>query len=238
MVIYKITNKLNNKVYIGQTQKPFEDRIRQHVQEAQRGGGYYIHAAIRKYGWENFTAEVIAETNNLDTLNELEIFYIQKYNSDQIGYNLAPGGYSNCMSSDKVKCHHDAIMRSPEVRAKISATMKARIAEKGGISDDHRKHVSEGLKQFYASGKRPNYKQPQHLSPAHYKALNDAKNKAVYCIDESEQIVAEFTRVKDAARWWYDQGYVVKDVNQLCDKIKESHKKNKFIRGLKWIYRV
>lgn len=238
MVIYKITNKINGKIYIGQTQRNFEQRILEHVREANRGEGYYLHCAIRKYGWDNFEAEIIAETENIDTLNELEQFYIRKYRSDSIGYNLAPGGYSNCMSSDEVKAHHDKVMRSPEVRAKISASMKARIAADGGVSEEHRRKVSEGLRRFYASGKKPNYKQPQHLSPEHYRALNDAKNKAVYCIDSCNNVVAEFRRVKDAADWWYHQGYIVKDVNQLCDRIKESSKKDKYIRGLKWIYRV
>lgn len=237
MVIYRITNLINNKVYIGQTQRPFEQRILEHKQCADRGDGYYIHCAIRKYGWENFKAEIIVETTNVDTLNELEQYYIKKYNSDVVGYNLAPGGYSNCMASSKVKEHHDKVMRSPEVRAKISKSMKERIAVHG-VSDEHRKRVSEGLKRFYAEGKKPNYRQPQHLTPEHYKALNDAKNKSVYCIDESGEIVAEFKRVKDAAQWWYNQGYIVKSADQLCDKIKESSKQDKYIRGLKWIYRV
>lgn len=238
MVIYKITNTVNNKVYIGQTQRTLETRVREHLQASETGEGFYLHSAIRKYGWDKFTVEVIAETDNIEILNELEKFYISKYNSNHIGYNLAPGGYTNCMSSDKVKAYHDRVMRSPEVRAKISATMKDRIAKSGGFSAEHRQHVSEGLKRFYAEGKRPNYKNPQHLTPEHYKALNDAKNKAVYCIDESNNIIAEFSRVKDAAEWWYNQGYIVKDANQLCDKIKQSYKQDKFIRGLKWIYRV
>ena len=133
---------------------------------------------------------------------------------------------------------HNENLRSPEVRAKISASMKSRIAANGGVSEEHKRKISEGLRKFYSSGKKPNYKQPQHLSPEHYKALNDAKNKAVYCIDNCNNVVAEFTRVKDAANWWYNQGYIVKDVNQLCDKIKESSKKDRYIRGLKWIYRV
>lgn len=237
MVIYKITNKLNGKVYIGQTQRPLESRIREHKQSADLGQGYYIHSAIRKYGWENFEVETIAQTNDIEILNELEQFFIHRYNSDVDGYNLAPGGYSNCMDSERVKDHHDSVMRSPEVRAKISASMKARIA-RDGVSDEHKKHVSEGLKKFYADGKRPNYKEPKHLTTEHYKALNDAKNKSVYCINENGEVVAEFDRVKDAAIWWFDQGYKVKHYDQLCDKIKESYKFNKFIKGLKWIYRV
>ena len=79
----------------------------------------------------------------------------------------------------------------------------------------------------------------QDKSKEHFKALNDSKNKSVYCVDESGQLVEEFDRVKDAAAWWWHNGYSnVKDSEQLSTKIKESAKSNKYIRGLKWIYRV
>lgn len=237
MLIYKITNKINNKVYIGQTSRTLAVRIREHQIAAERSDGFYLHNAIKKYGWENFEVCVLAETDDRDALNMLERYYIQKFNSDVKGYNLAPGGHVNCMDSPKVKEHHDSVMRSQAVREKISATMRKRI-EEHGISEEHRKHVSEGLKRFYAEGGRPRYVKPFKLSPEHYKALNDAKNKAVYCIDEAGQVIAEFSRVKDAAKWWYDRGYVVKDVNQLCDAIRQSYKHDKYVRGLKWIYRV
>ena len=64
------------------------------------------------------------------------------------------------------------------------------------------------------------------------------KNKSVYCINESNEVVAKFDRVKDAAIWWMSTGYKVKHYDQLCDKIKESSKQNRFIKGLKWFYCV
>ena len=66
----------------------------------------------------------------------------------------------------------------------------------------------------------------------------DSKNKSVYCIDENGEMIKEFERVKDAAQWWYDQGYIVKDATQLSDRIKQSYKEDKYIRGIKGIYRV
>ena len=51
-------------------------------------------------------------------------------------------------------------------------------------------------------------------------------------------MIAEFERVKDAAQWWYEQGYIVKDVSQLCDRIKQSYREDKYIKGIKWVYRV
>lgn len=238
MIIYKFTNIINGKVYIGQTSKTLDERIKGHLSKVKGGSTTHIHNAIRKYGWNNFRAEIIDDTADCeDELDRLEKYYIAQYDSINVGYNLAPGGEDNCMDSDKVKQKHDFIMRTPEVRSKISASMKKRIAEHG-ISEEHRKHVSEGLRRFYDSGKRPNYKHPQHLSPEHYKALNDAKNKSVYCVDLDGNVVAEFKRVKDAADWWYNQGYIVSLKRTICATIKKSYEQDRYIRGLKWIYRV
>ena len=44
--------------------------------------------------------------------------------------------------------------------------------------------------------------------------------------------------MKEAACWWYDQGYVVKDKYQLANRIKDSQKNNRFIKGLKWFYKL
>ena len=120
MLIYKITNTVNGKVYIGQTVRSLDVRFQEHLRCADNGDGYYLHAAIRKYGKDNFEISTIAETDDPDILNELEIYYIRKFHSDVSGYNLAPGGHINCMACTSIKEHHDAIMRSDEVRKKIS----------------------------------------------------------------------------------------------------------------------
>ena len=91
--IYKITNKLNNKVYIGQTiQKPIE-RFYQHC--AKKCDKYIlnmvIHKAIFKYGKDNFTFEVIEEVPKYQ-LNEREKYWIKYYNSSTDGYNSTKGG--------------------------------------------------------------------------------------------------------------------------------------------------
>ena len=238
MVIYKITNQLNNKVYIGQTRRSLEQRLKEHKNDAYSGRGFYIQNAIKQYGWENFTVEVVAVTDNIDTLNELEHYYIQKYQSDVYGYNLAPGGYSNTMDSPKVKAKHDAIMRSEDVRTRISNTLKKKISE-SGRKEEYVSNLQKGFQNYLKSAKFKEDCKNRHLSPEHLRALNDAKNKAVYCIDVDGNKVAEFPKVKDAADWWYLNGYdTVKSSQQLNDKIKESSKFDKYIRGLKWVYCV
>lgn len=242
MLIYIITNDVNDKVYIGQTTKTLEERIQGHRNSMVTGVTTHIYNAMRKYGWDKFHFRQIATAETQEDLDYLEQYYISKYDSVRNDYNMAFGGSTNTMDSPVVKAKHDAKMRSPEVRKQISESMKASYAERGGPTSEHRKHLSESRKALYASEKgesiKQKFRQSFKLSPEHFKALNDAKNKSVYCIDQSGQLVAEFSRVKDAAQWWYDQGYKVKDITQLSDKIRESYKQDRYIKGLKWIYRV
>ena len=90
--IYKITNKVNGKLYIGQTIYPLSYRYTNHLSDARNGRGYAMASAIRKYGEKNFKIELIEECDE-DQLNDLEIKYIKKYNSvTPNGYNLTHGG--------------------------------------------------------------------------------------------------------------------------------------------------
>lgn len=95
-IIYKITNKLNGKSYIGQTvQKPIL-RWRAHC---SRNTDSAIHLAINKYGKENFTFDVICSANSIEDLNALEIDFIRNLNTfAPNGYNLDEGG-RNCLKS-------------------------------------------------------------------------------------------------------------------------------------------
>ena len=95
MYIYKITNKINNKIYIGQVyNKSIYDRFNRHIKEASSNSKSYVDRAINKYGSENFICELIDTANSLQELNQKEIYWINYYNSTNknIGYNLTPGG--------------------------------------------------------------------------------------------------------------------------------------------------
>ena len=89
--IYKITNKVNGKSYIGQTRYTIEFRWRQHIHKKDNT---YFHNAIKKYGVDNFIVEKL-EKCNIEDLNEREIYYIAKYNTFKDGYNLTIGGDGN-----------------------------------------------------------------------------------------------------------------------------------------------
>lgn len=98
--IYKFTNKINGHCYIGQTNN-LQKRYNGHKSESfnPKVSGYWLplHCAIRKYGIDNFTYEVIeeiADGESQDFVNEREKYFIQYYHSlkDENGYNVTLGG--------------------------------------------------------------------------------------------------------------------------------------------------
>ena len=91
--IYKITNKVNGKSYIGQTVQSVKERFYQHCATkcSQAILNMVIHKAITKYGKSNFTIEVIEEVESAN-LNDRERYWIRYYDSYNNGYNSTEGG--------------------------------------------------------------------------------------------------------------------------------------------------
>lgn len=91
--IYKITNKINGKSYIGQTTQNVKERFYQHCATkcSQAILNMVIHKAINKYGKSNFTIEVIEEVESTN-LNDRERYWIRYYDSYNNGYNSTEGG--------------------------------------------------------------------------------------------------------------------------------------------------
>lgn len=86
--VYLHTNKINGKYYVGITSKSVNERW-------QNGHGYcgqIFYRAIKKYGWNNFEHEIIAEHLTKDEASEMEKALISKLNSTKNGYNISPGG--------------------------------------------------------------------------------------------------------------------------------------------------
>ena len=93
--IYKVTNKINGKCYIGQTVKAVEKRYKRHIVDSKKDN-YCFHRALRKYGIENFEIEIIEDNIPLLNLDEREIYWISYFDSYYMnnGYNMTYGGDS------------------------------------------------------------------------------------------------------------------------------------------------
>lgn len=121
--IYKITNKINDKVYIGQTMSSIEVRWRTHKSSWQ--GHRHCQAlydAFDKYGIENFSIELIEECN-LEDINEREQYWIKQYDSYNKGYNLTLGGDGSVkLDYPLIYSLWDAGLTTTQIAEKIGST--------------------------------------------------------------------------------------------------------------------
>lgn len=93
MIIYKVTNLLNGKVYIGQTRRSLEARWAQHCRDVQsKISCFELQKAIKEFGADNFSIEQIDSAESKSEADEKEVFWIKFYNSVNEGYNTSPGG--------------------------------------------------------------------------------------------------------------------------------------------------
>jgi group I intron endonuclease len=142
-IIYKITNLNNQKSYIGQTRYTLDHRWYGHISDAKRLD-YAFSRAIRKYGPESFTREIIEECDNL---NEREIFWIDYYQTtnSNIGYNSTEGGDLNPTIYPEIR---KKISFSQKQRWEVmSDEMKRRISRTGfKFSEESKKEMSESRK--------------------------------------------------------------------------------------------
>ena len=143
--IYKTTNLVNGKIYVGKHRAPQLD-------ESYLGSGIHLSNAVNYYGRENFIVEMIDTATSLAELNDKEKFYIQELNArdPSIGYNIACGGDGG---QEGLTYKH-----TEEAKQKIRDSWKTRshtlsVEERAKISsgyanmpEDKKKERSEKLK--------------------------------------------------------------------------------------------
>jgi len=125
-IIYKATNLINGKIYIGQTIKSLNKRISEHKNTAKRNEGTRFHVAIRKYGFEKFTWEIICNVFSRESMIIIEHYYINLFRSYEFDF-----GYNSTMGDNSP---------TPEIRERLSKilTGKKRTSEtRKRISDNH-----------------------------------------------------------------------------------------------------
>lgn len=159
--IYKIINKINGKIYVGQSVDIVE-RWKQHgykaFNEKEKGYKSAIHAAFRKYGIENFELMILEECS-VNELDEKERYWIQELNTlTPNGYNILPGGQKyritktcticgtaldpNNKTGLCIKCYHKDIRKNIPNQEELSETLFnykgnfTKVGEHYGVSDN------------------------------------------------------------------------------------------------------
>lgn len=150
--VYKITNSINGKVYIGQSIS-IQTRWKEHVNSLRRGDSHctLLQRAWDKYKEENFSFEIL-ELCSEDMLDETEIKYINIYDSCNNGYNIESGGNKNKHLAEETK---QLISESNTGRKMSEETIQkmseSRIGNKNPMygkthSEEARKKISDAKK--------------------------------------------------------------------------------------------
>lgn len=186
--VYKITNKITGKVYIGITNQGAGARYRHHWYEARIGEPSPVHRSMAKYGEENFTFEIIEVVDTYDELKEREKYWIKFYDSmnREKGYNLTEGGDGTF-----------GRLHSEETKEKIRQKAIGRKA-----SEETKKKMSEQRKGKCSPAKR-----------AHMLDLVASMSKGVVVYDKDDNFIAEYPTTKACAE---AHGVSVITIRTLC----------------------
>lgn len=188
MIIYKLTNKVNGKIYIGKTERTIEERMGEHV----RHDYIIVDKAIRKYGIESFIVEVVDSADSLDELDKKEQEWIKKCDC------LLPKGYNQTFggSTSKGFQHRDKSKR------KMSISKSEAYKEKG--NPFYGKRHSEKSKEKMSQSRKGRV-----LSEEWKAKIGKAQQKKVINLDTGEI----FDSVKAAA-----EHYNLKDthITRVC----------------------
>lgn len=147
MIIYQITNIVNQKIYIGKTTKTADERLRKHFYSAKYGSNTYLHRAMRKHGIQAFQICILEECENFDMREEHWIQELKPH------YNMTLGGDGGDTSHSPnyisaMKAHHETRSRDsyatrgmlgkqmPEAsKKKISQSNKCPVLCEGVVYD-------------------------------------------------------------------------------------------------------
>lgn len=220
MIIYKITNKVNGKIYIGQTIQSLEKRWFDHCRK--NSCCRLLRNAIQKYGRDNFTIQQIDHAHSRCELDNKEIFWIEFYDCmTPNGYNLLSGGLHHEISEETRKKMSEAqrgekhpmygTHHSEEHKRKIGDSVRG---EKNGnygkhLSEETRRKLSFGRKgeKHWNYGKRFSEERKNKMSENHF------KRKEVVCLETGEV----FHSISDAQK-----KYKIRRIGNVCRGEKDS----------------
>lgn len=184
-VVYVHINKINNKVYVGQTNNP-KERWRPHGKLGRYGDSPLFKKAIDKYGWDNFYHLILESNLTQEEANEREQYWIKtfdSFNSDN-GYNLTPGGDNYMSQLWQDQEYKDRMSKSFSERGK-------RLWSDERFAAEAQKKMQEGVQRFWNDPVK-RAKRIEEITGS-----KNPNSKAVRNIETGKV----FDTIKDAAKW-------------------------------------
>lgn len=200
--IYKITNIINNLVYIGQTKYKAIDRYNAHMNTYKNT---YFYNSIHKYGQENFVLEILEDNVANDKLDEREIYWIDKYDSYHNGYNETIGGQGTI---GYIFTEEDLKKKSKSMKETWKISKKLNNPERNKKISDKLKNVPKSKehkeKLSVIASKRTGHKNgfyDKHHSNETKNKISDKNSKSVDMYDMNMNFIKTFKNAKIAATY-------------------------------------
>jgi group I intron endonuclease len=209
-IVYKATNKVNGKVYIGQTIHTLENRASQHKHDAikNKKNGHFQNAII-KYGFDAFIWEQIDTAENKEELNEKEKCLVDLYDSTNRdkGYNTRAGGDSGGTLSEETKQK----LREANIGKKTSLETRKKISEvhKG------RRHTEEAKAKMSRAtkGKKRSPEARKKISEGHKGQI--PWNKGKHGIYSAEQLQKMSESQKGEKSAWFGRKHTPEEIEKI-----------------------
>lgn len=243
-LIYKITNKINNKSYIGKTNN-FNRRMKIHYKSINNDNVQTVFKyALSKYGWNNFDKEILENNLSDEESSIREKYYIKLYNTfinvkSSNGYNMTEGGEGGntykCKTKDELLIIRKKISKSNTGENNGMKNNGYKISgEKNGMYGKHhtqeqKNKISEKLKNKYSGENSPNY--GKHLSPDIKEKIrksckHNGKGKKVVCININTGYISIFQSLTECSK-----------ITNLSQRIIKNHiVKKRIINNYKFMF--
>lgn len=206
--LYKVINKINGNIYIGITTRSIKKRWEEHIKDSfnyySRSYNYHFHRAIRKYGIENFIIEQLDKAYSLEELKNQEIYYINKYDTYNNGYNSTRGGEFSSNKIPVVQLTLDGIfikewdsMTKAETELNItdiSSNCTGKKKSSGGFLWIYKEDYKNGIRKVYEN-------------------INDYNRKSIIQLDLQGLFIKEWASAREIER---ELGFGYKNISLCC----------------------
>lgn len=235
--IYKTTNLINNKIYIGQK------KASKFLGNKYLGSGKRLAEAVDKYGKDNFKVEMIEEALNEKDIDKKEMYWISYYKSTDmaIGYNICEGGRVNraCKGDNNPSRRADVRKKISETHKRLFREGKAKIPSRLGMhnTEESKRKQSENAKinpNYGMRGKKTSEQTKNKIRLAVIGKPKKSKGYVHITNDIEDSMVS-----KDELQKYLDKGWRLgrrKFSKEACKHISEGHKgKKAHNKGKMWI---
>lgn len=204
MFVYKITNNINGKSYIGQTKRSPHIRWKEH-KTRNNSVCPKLKRAFEKYGTENFSFEILCEVNTLEELNKKEVELISKYNTIDNGYNIDMGGKNKKRPKEVVEKILKAVKRKIVYQYDLKGNFIAKyksITEAANKNNIHMTSIIHCMKERKMIAGNFQWKDfySKKINPVKNKMVKPRPRRQVCKYSKNMKLLAVYKNAAEAAR--------------------------------------